>query len=521
MSAQEHAAVPTVSLSWEDGAIVTLDQRALPFEHRRLRMTEVDHVLDAIATLAVRGAPAIGLVGALGVALSAYAHSEGDNLDEAKVRADAERLAAARPTAVNLAWAVGRALTRLHEGADAVLAEGLDMLAEDVAVNTAMVQRAADLVESLAPGRPLRLLTHCNTGRLATAAVGTALGTVIELARRGRVADVLVDETRPLLQGARLTAWELGEADVPYRVCVDSAAAAAMSQGLVDCVLVGADRIAANGDTANKVGTYGLAVAAARHGIPFIVVAPASTWDERLEHGSQIVIEERSPLEVVEFAGLPTAPEGAAAFNPAFDVTPHELISAVVTEKAVFDGGRAAQRSCGAPAERIAGLLEDFPDHPAPGVVFRDLSRVYAEPGLLADLAAQVAADFRGAFDRVLAVESRGFLLGAAVAASAGLPLTLVRKPGKLPGTVHSAAYALEYGEDRLEIRTDAVAPGDRVLCIDDVLATGGTLGAAAGLAEACGAKVAALVVLVELTGLGGRASLAQYPLTALCEVPA
>ncbi|MFJ6796906.1 S-methyl-5-thioribose-1-phosphate isomerase [Streptomyces sp. NPDC091268] len=522
MSAQDRAATPAVSLAWEDGAIVTLDQRALPREHRTLRMTTVDQVIDAITTLAVRGAPAIGLAGALGVALSAYAHTEGDTLDEAAVRADAARLSAARPTAVNLAWAVDRALTRLGEGADAVLDEGLRMLAEDVAVNTAMVRRAADLVESLAPDRPLRLLTHCNTGRLATAAVGTALGTILELARRGRVADVLVDETRPLLQGARLTAWELAEADVPYRVCVDSAAAAAMSQGLVDCVLVGADRIAANGDTANKVGTYGLAVAAARHGIPFLVVAPESTWDGQLADGSRIVVEERSRLEVVEFAGAPTAPEGAAVFNPAFDVTPGELITAIVTERRVFDGGRAPARGPSVTAaERMAALLEEFPDHPAPGVLFRDLSRVYAEPGLLADLAAQVAAEFGGSFDRVLAVESRGFLLGAALAARTGLPLTLVRKPGKLPGAVHSAAYALEYGEDRLEIRTDALVPGDRVLCVDDVLATGGTLGAAARLAEACGAKVAGLVVLVELTGLGGRASLARYPLTALCGVPA
>ncbi|MFQ6852070.1 S-methyl-5-thioribose-1-phosphate isomerase [Streptomyces sp. 35M1] len=519
MNARLPAASPEVSLSWSDGAIVTVDQRALPRERRVLRMTEVDHVVDAISTLAVRGAPAIGLAGALGVALSAYAHTHGDTLDEEGVRADAERLAAARPTAVNLAWAVGRVLARLSGGADAVLAEGLEMLAEDVAVNTAMVLRAADLVETLTPDRPLRLLTHCNTGRLATAAVGTALGTILELSRRGRVAEVLVDETRPLLQGARLTAWELGEAHVPYRVCVDSAAAAAMSQGLVDCVLVGADRISANGDTANKIGTYSLAVAAARHGIPFIVVAPESTWDELLSDGSQIVVEERSPREVVEFAGTSTAPDGAAVFNPAFDVTPAELITAVATERRTFDGGRAVPSAAAVPTERIAGLLEEFPDHPTPGVVYRDLSRVYAEPGLLDALAAQVVEETGGSFDRVLAVESRGFVLGAAVAARAGLPLTLVRKPGKLPGKVRSAAYALEYGEDRLEIRTDSLAPGERVLCIDDVLATGGTLGATARLAEACGAKVAGLVVLVELTGLGGRTALADHPLTALCEV--
>lgn len=521
MSTEGPVVAPTASLSWKDGAIVTFDQRALPHEKRRLWMTEVDQVIEAITTLAVRGASAIGLAGALGVALSAYTHTVGGVLDVAKVRADAERLAAARPTAVNLAWAVERAFERVGEGADAVLARGLDMLAEDMVVNTAMSERAAGLVESLVPGRALRLLTHCNTGQLATAAVGTALGAVFELADRGRVAEVLADETRPLLQGARLTAWELGEADVPYRLCVDSAAAAAMSRGLVDCVLVGADRIAANGDTANKIGTYGLAVAAARHRIPFIVVAPESTWDEQLTHGSQIVVEQRASHEVTEIAGVSTAPEGAGVFNPAFDVTPAELITAVVTERRVFHGGRSARRPlpAGVRPEEIVGLLEEFPDHPEPGVVFPDLSQIYSEPGLLADLAAKVAAEFTGAFDRVLAVEPRGFVLGAAVATHAGVPLTLVRRPGKRPGAVRSEAYVLEYGEDHLEIRADALASGERVLCVDDVLATGATLAATARLAQEGGAKVAGLVALVELAGLGGRAALTDYPLTALCEV--
>lgn len=226
----------------------------------------------AITSLAVRGAPAIGLAGALGVALSAHRHTSDGATDEASVKADAARLSAARPTAVNLAWAVDlawavrRAVGRLADGPQAVLAEAMAMLEEDATANRTAVVRAADLVQSLVPDRPVRIPTHCNTGRLATAAVGTALGAIIELHERGRVAEVLVDETRPLLQGARLTAWELGEAGVPYRLCVDSAAAAAMARGMVDCVPAGADRIAANGDVANKIGTYGLAVAAARQG---------------------------------------------------------------------------------------------------------------------------------------------------------------------------------------------------------------------------------------------------------------
>ncbi|WP_229840085.1 S-methyl-5-thioribose-1-phosphate isomerase [Streptomyces roseolilacinus] len=313
-----------------------MDQRALPHDYRLLRLETVDQLVDTITSLAVRGAPAIGLAGALGVALSAHRHTSDGRTDEASVKADAARLSAARPTAVNLAWAVRRAVGRLADGPQAVLAEAMTMLEEDAAVNRAAVVRAADLVQSLVPDRPVRILTHCNTGRLATAAVGTALGAIIELHGRGRVAEVLVDETRPLLQGARLTAWELGEAGVPHRLCVDSAAAAAMARGMVDCVLVGADRIAANGDVANKIGTYGLAVAAARHGLPFVVVAPESSWDRELADGSGIVVEERDPGEVTGFAGASVAPAGAAVFNPAFDVTPADLVTAIVSEARVF-----------------------------------------------------------------------------------------------------------------------------------------------------------------------------------------
>ncbi len=192
--------------------------------------------------------------------------------------------------------------------------------------------------------RPLRLLTHCNAGRLATVGWGSALGVVWHLHERGLVEEVLVDETRPLLQGARLTAWELDQADVPYRVQPDGAAAAAMARGMVDCVLVGADRIAANGDAANKIGTYGLAIAARHHGVPFVVVAPSSTVDSTLPDGAGIAIEERDARELTEYAGVPITPADARVFNPAFDVTPHDLITAVVTEHGVL---RGAARSPG------------------------------------------------------------------------------------------------------------------------------------------------------------------------------
>jgi methylthioribose-1-phosphate isomerase len=334
------APVPESSLTWDDGVVVAIDQRALPHEYRLLRLETVDQLIEAIEDLAVRGAPAIGLVGALGVALSAYLHRSGvggTGLDEQAVRDDGARLAEARPTAVNLAWGVRRALARIGSGPEAVLAEALAMLEEDAAVNRAAVRHAADLLETLAPNRRLRILTHCNTGRLATAAVGTALGTILELARRGRIEEVLVDETRPLLQGARLTAWELGEASVPYRLCVDSAAAALMSRGMVDLVLVGADRIAANGDTANKIGTYPLAVLARRHGVPFYVAAPLSTVDRDTPSGDHIPIEERAREEVTSALGTPVAPADAEALNLAFDVTPAELVTAIITEQGVLE----------------------------------------------------------------------------------------------------------------------------------------------------------------------------------------
>lgn len=320
------------TIDWDGDAVVIVDQCALPSAHRTLRLTTVAELVDAVRRLAVRGAPALGAAGALGVALSARLHRG----EPEAVTAEAERLASARPTAVNLRWGVDRALAALPRGGDAVLAEALAMLAEDERVNKQASRNAAELVLRHCERRPLRLLTHCNTGRLAAVDWGTALGVVRHLHAAGHVEYVLADETRPLLQGSRLTAWELAEEGVPYRLLPDSAAPAAMSMGLVDCVLVGADRVAANGDVANKIGTYALAVAAARHDIPFFVVAPESTVDFDLPDGSHIVLEQRPAEEITHVAGTRVAPEGAQVFNPAFDVTPAELVTAVVTEHGVL-----------------------------------------------------------------------------------------------------------------------------------------------------------------------------------------
>lgn len=327
-------------MSWADGALIAIDQRALPHQLRQLRITTVDEVVEAIETLAIRGAPAIGVSGAFGVVLAALAHPR----DAEKVRLEAARIASARPTAVNLAWGVQRALAKLPEGPQAVLEEALQMLAEDAQVNRAAATHAADLIQRLGPDRPLRILTHCNTGRLATTAFGTAIGALRVLHARGQIENVLVDETRPLLQGARLTAWELAEAGIPHQLTIDSAAAWAMATGQVDCVIVGADRIAADGSVANKIGTYGLAVAARRHGIPFIVVAPESTRDLATPTGHEIVVEERAAAEITHVGGVATAPEGTAVFNPAFDVTPPDLVTAIVTEHGVVGHAIAAEQ---------------------------------------------------------------------------------------------------------------------------------------------------------------------------------
>ncbi|GLZ48099.1 methylthioribose-1-phosphate isomerase [Actinomycetospora sp. NBRC 106375] len=330
------------TVDWDEGdgpdraaAVLAIDQRALPGEYRVRRLASVDTLIDAIADLTIRGAPALGATGALGVALAARRHPG----DPDTVRAEAERVAAVRPTAVNLRRGVERALARLDDGADAVVAEACAVLDEDEATNRRLGTRAADVLTALGPDCPLRLLTHCNAGALATVTWGTALGAVRELAERGRVAEVLACETRPLLQGARLTVWELREMGVAHRLLVDGAAASAMARGLVDAVVVGADRIAANGDVANKIGTYALACAAAQHGVPVVVVAPEATVDRTTASGADIVIEERAADEVRGFAGVVTAPPDTPVYNPAFDVTPAALLAAVVTEGSTFRGG--------------------------------------------------------------------------------------------------------------------------------------------------------------------------------------
>ncbi len=293
-------------------AVVVLDQRRLPDEVVELECSSAAEVAEAIRTLAVRGAPAIGIAAAYGYALAA---ARGEDLDEA-----ADALVSARPTAVNLPWAIGE-MRRGDQAPAALAARARALHADEVDRCRRMAAHAAGL---FGPGT--RALTHCNAGALATGGVGTALGAVREGFERGLVAHVLVDETRPLLQGARLTAWELERAGVPLSVVADAAAGSLMARGQVDVVLTGADRIARNGDAANKIGTYPLAVLAAHHGIPFYVVAPSSTVDLAAAEGADIPIEERDPAEVS--GRFP-------ARNPAFDVTPAALVAAIVTEAGV------------------------------------------------------------------------------------------------------------------------------------------------------------------------------------------
>ncbi|MBD5634126.1 MAG: S-methyl-5-thioribose-1-phosphate isomerase [Candidatus Eremiobacteraeota bacterium] len=309
----------------EDGrpaAAGYIDQRAIPHEVRRERAVSIDDVVSTIATLAVRGAPAIGIFGAYGVALARelYPH------DDAAYRAAAARIRAARPTAVNLAWAVDRVLASDR----APLDEAREIHDEQRAVDRAIGEHGAPLM----PDRGA-VLTHCNTGPLATGGTGTALGVFVTAHEAGKKLHVYADETRPLLQGARLTTFELAQAGVPVTLIADGAAAATMRLKNVVAVVVGADRIARNGDTANKIGTYAVAIAAAHHGIPFYVAAPRSTIDFDLRDGDGIEIEERSASELRAVAGTPTAPRDVAVFNPAFDVTPGRLIAGIITEYGV------------------------------------------------------------------------------------------------------------------------------------------------------------------------------------------
>ena len=316
---------PTVA--WRRGRVRLVDQRELPQRLRFVECSTVSEVVDAIQSLAVRGAPALGASGAYGVALSARVR-----VRRAQVLADAARLRAARPTAVNLAHGVDHTLAAYESGgASAALKAAKAYAAADVSVNRAIGEHGAALV-----GHGARVLTHCNAGALACVGYGTAVGVIRAAAEQGKAPRVWVDETRPVLQGARLTAWELDRLGISHTIVVDGAAGSLMARGEVDLVVVGADRIAANGDVANKIGTYSLAVLAHHHGIPFVVAAPRSTIDFATPDGRAIVVEDRPQHEVLEVAGTVTAPRGSVAANPAFDVTPAALVHAVVTELGVI-----------------------------------------------------------------------------------------------------------------------------------------------------------------------------------------
>jgi methylthioribose-1-phosphate isomerase len=309
------------TIDWVGEAVELIDQTALPGEVRILRITAVDDLVAAIQSLSVRGAPALGVAGAFGVALAARQYAA----DPAALADAVRNVESARPTAVNLARGARRAAALLPSGFEAVLAAACAVRDEEIAASQRMAERGADLVAELCGARP-RLLTHCNTGGLAAVTVGTALGVVTELHRRAALGRVIASETRPLLQGARLTGWELAQAGVDFRVAVDSAGPFLMARGEVDAVILGADRICANGDVINKIGTYAHALGAARAGLPFVVVAPESTVDMDTVDGAAVRIEDRGALEVTTYAD---------AVNPAFDVTPHDLVTAIVTEQRV------------------------------------------------------------------------------------------------------------------------------------------------------------------------------------------
>lgn len=331
------------AVRWQDDALHLLDQRVLPHEVSYLALQDFRATADAIRDMVVRGAPAIGITAAYGMALAAREFGWQANWRE-RIQGAADVLNAARPTAVNLAWAIARQnriLTAIENGDQsfaALLAEAQRIASEDIEANRRMGQAGARFIPA-----DSGVLTHCNTGSLATGGYGTALGIIRAAVEQGRKIQVYADETRPWWQGARLTAWELQQDGIPVNLVVDSAAASLMAAGRIQAVVVGADRIAANGDTANKIGTYGLAVLARYHGIPFIVAAPTSTIDFATSTGAGIHIEERPAEEITQVHGMQVAPLGTQAVNPAFDVTPADLITAIVTEKGVVESPTASR----------------------------------------------------------------------------------------------------------------------------------------------------------------------------------
>lgn len=336
------------TLFWENDAVVMIDQRALPGAERYVTCTDYREVISGIKDLTVRGAPAIGVASAMGIALGALRiEAESREAFRSAFHGICDQFAASRPTARNLFWAIERMKRRFEAACrretgqipqdggddpwrtlrDSLIAEAIGIGADDIAINRRLGQNGAVLIPEGA-----RILTHCNAGALATAGYGTALGVIRAAREEGKSLHVYVDETRPVLQGARLTAWELLREGIPCTLVADSMAGFLMQRGMIDLVIVGADRIAANGDTANKIGTCGLAILARAHNIPFYIAAPLSTIDLAVAEGVSIPIEERDPAEMTHCGGVRTAPEGVRVWNPAFDVTPRDLISAIVTE---------------------------------------------------------------------------------------------------------------------------------------------------------------------------------------------
>ena len=323
-----------LTIQWTNDGVVMIDQTRLPNEELYVTCRSYQEVANAIKTMIIRGAPAIGVAAAMGIALGVQ--QAGDIHAEFPVICEALRVT--RPTAVNLFWGIER-MKRLyasvqHEPAEkiraAMVTEAKLVLQEDIAINMAMGQHGAPLVPD---GKTV--LTHCNAGALATGGYGTALGVIRAAVAAGKVIDVFADETRPFLQGSRLTVWELQHDNIPTTLITDNMAGHFLKSGRIGCVIVGADRIAANGDVANKIGTYSVAVLARENGIPFYVAAPISTLDLTLESGEQIPIEERASSEVTHYAGTAVAPEGTAAKHPAFDVTPNRYVTAIITERGV------------------------------------------------------------------------------------------------------------------------------------------------------------------------------------------
>ena len=331
--------MPISTIEWTDGRVRLIDQTLLPNEFKQIYCDDVEAVWEAIKSLRVRGAPAIGIAGALGAVLGIW-ESEATNYDDfvSELKKVTDYLATSRPTAVNLFWALDRIKTTAEQHKqldipklkDALLAEALQIIEEDQAMCRAIGQHGLELVQN-----GDTILTHCNAGGLATSDYGTALAVMFAAYDAGRNITVYADETRPLLQGARLTTWELMQAGIDVTLICDNMAAQVMKEGKIQRVVVGADRIAANGDTANKIGTYGVAILAKEHDIPFYVAAPTSTLDLSLETGEQIPIEQRGAEEVTEGFGKRTAPEGVKVYSPAFDVTPAHLITAIITEKGI------------------------------------------------------------------------------------------------------------------------------------------------------------------------------------------